>query len=95
MAKPVLDIERLSPDERLDLLEKLWESLTKEPGGIRLTEAQREDLDRRLDELDRGQVEGIPWDEVLKQIRKRSRRSHPFSDSQPRRIWMTPSVGMS
>ncbi len=38
-----------------------------------LTEAQREDLDRRLDELDRGEVEGIPWDEVLKQIRKRSR----------------------
>jgi putative addiction module component (TIGR02574 family) len=73
MAKPVLDIERLSTDERLDLLEKLWESLTKEPGGIPLTEAQREDLDRRLDELDRGQVEGIPWDEVLKQIRKRSR----------------------
>ena len=72
MAKPVLDIERLSADERLDLLERLWESLTKEPGGVPLTEAQREDLDRRLDELDRGEVEGIPWDEVLKQIRKRS-----------------------
>ena len=72
MAKPVLDIERLSADERLDLLERLWESLTNEPGGVPLTEAQREDLDRRLDELDRGEVGGIPWDEVLKQIRKRS-----------------------
>jgi putative addiction module component (TIGR02574 family) len=73
MAKPVLDIERLSADERLDLLERLWESLTREPGGVPLTRAQREDLDRRLDELDRGEVQGIPWDEVLKQIRSRSR----------------------
>ena len=73
MAKPVLDIERLSADERLDLLERLWDSLTKEPGGVPLTKAQREDLDRRLDELDRGEVDGIPWDEVLTQIRKRAR----------------------
>jgi putative addiction module component (TIGR02574 family) len=77
MAKPILDIERLSPDERLDLMERLWESLRKNPSTVPLTNAQREELDRRLDDLEadiqRGASLGIPWDEVLQRIRSRSR----------------------
>jgi putative addiction module component (TIGR02574 family) len=77
MAKPTLDIERLSPDERLELMEQLWESLRKEPSSVPLTKAQREELDRRLDDLEsdiqKGVPLGIPWDEVLQRIRNRSR----------------------
>jgi putative addiction module component (TIGR02574 family) len=77
MAKPTLDIERLSPDERLELMEQLWESLRKEPSSVPLTTAQREELDRRLDDLEsdiqKGVPLGIPWDEVLQRIRNRSR----------------------
>ena len=76
MAKPTLDIERLSPDERLELMEQLWESLRKEPSSVPLTNAQREELDRRLDDLEsdiqKGVPLGIPWDEVLQRIRNRS-----------------------
>ena len=77
MSKPTLDIERLSPDERLELMELLWESLRKDPSSVPLTDAQREELDRRLDELEadvqRGASLGIPWDEVLQRIRNRAR----------------------
>jgi putative addiction module component (TIGR02574 family) len=77
MAKPTLDIERLSPDERLELMEQLWESLRKEPSSVPLTNAQREELDRRLDDLEsdiqKGVPLGIPWDEVLQRIRNRPR----------------------
>jgi putative addiction module component (TIGR02574 family) len=38
-----------------------------------LTDAQREELDRRLDDLERSGTEGIPWEEVLRQIRKRAK----------------------
>jgi putative addiction module component (TIGR02574 family) len=38
-----------------------------------LTPAQREELDRRLDELDRGEGESIPWDEVKRRLRDRSK----------------------
>jgi len=76
MTKPTLDIEKLSPDERLELLEELWDSLGKEPSSVPLTRAQQEELDRRLDDLDadieRGAPLGIPWDEVLQRIRNRS-----------------------
>lgn len=37
-----------------------------------MTNAQREELDRRLDELDREGPIGIPWDEVLGRIRGRT-----------------------
>jgi putative addiction module component (TIGR02574 family) len=60
MAKPTLDIERLSPDERLDLMEQLWESLRKDPSSVPLTDAQREELDRRLDDLEADIQRGPP-----------------------------------
>ena len=66
-----IDITRLSPEERLRLLEVLWESLTPTPEAVPLTDAQREELDRRLDELDREGPIGIPWEEVLSRIRSR------------------------
>jgi putative addiction module component (TIGR02574 family) len=77
MAKSTVDIDRLSPDERLELMEQLWESLRKDPSSVPLTDAQREELDRRLDDLDsdiqKGGPLGIPWDDVLQRIRNRSR----------------------
>jgi putative addiction module component (TIGR02574 family) len=64
------DIAKLSPEERLELLEQLWDSLS--PEAIPMTEAQKEELDRRLDELDREGPIGIPWNEVLDRIRNRA-----------------------
>jgi putative addiction module component (TIGR02574 family) len=73
MGKHHVDIASLTPDERLDLLEELWDSLAASPETIPLTEAQRAELDRRLDDLEREGPVGIPWDEVLSRIRGRSR----------------------
>jgi putative addiction module component (TIGR02574 family) len=73
MSKPALNIDDLSPEERLRLIEELWDSLNETPGTVPLTNAQREELDRRLDDLERSGPEGIPWDQVLQQIRSRSR----------------------
>jgi putative addiction module component (TIGR02574 family) len=73
MSKPALNIGDLSSEERLRLIEELWDSLTEKPGAVPLTHAQQEELDRRLDDLERSGSEGIPWDQVLQQIRSRSR----------------------
>ena len=72
MRQPAFNIHDLSPEERLRLLERLWESLTADPESVPVTASQRDELDRRLDEMDRGDVAGIPWDEVLRQIRGRA-----------------------
>ena len=69
MSKPALDIHQMSTDERLQLLEDLWESLRRSPADVPFTEVQRVELDRRLDELDRDGPVGIPWEEVLRRIK--------------------------
>jgi putative addiction module component (TIGR02574 family) len=66
-----LDIAALTPEERLSLLEEIWDSLAKTPAAIPLTKDQRDELDRRLDELEREGPVGIPWEEVLRRIRHR------------------------
>ena len=67
-----VDIANLSAEERLRLLEELWDSLSATPEAVPLTSAQREELDRRLDELDRDGPTGIPWEDVLRRIHSRT-----------------------
>jgi len=66
MSEPAVDITRLSPAERLRLLEQLWDSLSDD--DVPLTSAQRRELDRRLDDLEREGPRGIPWEEVLDRL---------------------------
>jgi putative addiction module component (TIGR02574 family) len=73
MSKPALNIDDLTPEERLRLIEDLWDSLTEKPETVPLTDAQRTELDRRLDDLEQSGPVGIPWDEVLQQIRSRAK----------------------
>jgi len=68
MGKAAIDLDALSTDERLTLLEDLWESLSKNPAAVPLTDAQRAELDRRLDDLEQDEPTGIPWEEVLARI---------------------------
>ena len=69
MATARIDISRLSPTERLQLVEELWDSLT--PADIPLMPAQAAELDRR-EALHRADPQrGRPWREVLDEIEHR------------------------
>jgi len=68
----MIDFASLSAEERLQLLEQLWDSLAAAPATVPVTAAQRAELDRRLDELDREGPVGIPWNDVLHAIRTRA-----------------------
>jgi len=65
-----VNVKVLTRDEKLQLLEELWDSL--EPDDIPLTDVQRRELDQRLDELEREGPRGIPWEQVLREIQGRS-----------------------
>ncbi|HEX9775786.1 MAG TPA: addiction module protein [Actinomycetota bacterium] len=63
--KPAIDLQRLTSEERLDLIEELWESLDDEQrDSVALTPDQVKELDRRLDDLEREGVSGLTPDEV-------------------------------
>ena len=59
---PTLDISRLSPKERLDLIGELWDSLTTEE--VQLTPAQERELERRIASFDDDAKNAIPWESI-------------------------------
>jgi len=56
------ELARLSPRQRLELIERLWESLEDE--DLPLIEAQRAQLDRRIEGFDQDREQSIPWGEA-------------------------------
>lgn len=78
MGKAVVDVSKLSRDERLDLLDELWASLGRYGEALPLDENQRIELDRRLDELDAEKSEptGFSWDQVVAMARFRGLLSY-------------------
>jgi putative addiction module component (TIGR02574 family) len=66
MGKPALDISTLTPDEKCDLIDDLWRSLS--PGDLPLQHADRDELDRRLDRLDREGAGDLTWAEVYAEM---------------------------
>lgn len=73
MSTPTVDIKKLTADERLRLIEDLWESLRKTPDSVPLTPAQIAELDRRLDEMDNGETASTSWDELKSKLLDRLR----------------------
>jgi putative addiction module component (TIGR02574 family) len=67
MAQALFDFSRLTPDERIDLAEELWDSLAEDQAPA-MTEAQGEELDRRLAAYREDRDPGRPWEEVLREI---------------------------
>ena len=63
-----LGIDRLSADERLELMHEIWDSIAAEPGTIHLTDAQRQELERRLAEHEVNPGDAVPWEQVKAEI---------------------------
>jgi putative addiction module component (TIGR02574 family) len=61
----------LSLEQRLHLVEELWDSIAAEQGMLDLTEAQKRELDQRLDAYELDQDPGRTLTDVISDIRKR------------------------
>jgi putative addiction module component (TIGR02574 family) len=66
-----LGIDRMSVNDRLQLLHEIWDSLESEMEQSPLTDAQRSELDRRTAALDANPADVIPWEEVEARARAR------------------------
>lgn len=68
----ITDILKLSVAERIQLVGDIWDSVAEAPESIPLTDAEKLELDRRLDAYHRNPTEGTPWEVVRERIRHRS-----------------------
>lgn len=74
IASTLAEITSLSIDERLALVEAIWDSIAAESEKLSLTEAQRLELERRLADDAANPDDVVSWDEVRAQALARARR---------------------
>ena len=60
------EILDMSVDERISMIEKIWDSIEHE--NISLTEAQQQELDRRLERYEKGETNFVSWDSIKREL---------------------------
>lgn len=69
VAKNLLDtVIALPVQDRLELVDRLSESLRRDLSDAALSDEHRRILEQRLAEFERDPDEGLPWDQVKAQI---------------------------
>lgn len=68
MGKPIFDFSHLTVAERIQLAEDLWDSLSDAPEVLELTEAQRDELDRRLQAHRADPEAAISWETLRQEL---------------------------
>ena len=61
----------LSPTEKLQLVEDLWDDLASRPSDVPVPSWQIEELERRRANLISNPATGLDWDEVKRRARRR------------------------
>lgn len=59
-------INNLSRNEKLILIEKLWDSIISEPENVPFPDFHKKILDERHKTFEKDRAEGTPWTEVRK-----------------------------
>jgi putative addiction module component (TIGR02574 family) len=64
----------LSPAEKLQLVEDLWDELASTPASVPIHDWQKDELARRKANLMANPASALSWDEVKRRVRSRHGR---------------------
>ena len=64
------EITRLSPPERLELIEKLWDSLSD--ADVAVSPAQQAELARRTASFSEDRAQSVSWEDFKAELARRS-----------------------
>jgi putative addiction module component (TIGR02574 family) len=68
-----LGIDQLSIDDRLALLEEIWESISATPEQLPVTDEQKQLLDRRVAELKANPENVLTWEQIKSHVLRQPR----------------------
>jgi putative addiction module component (TIGR02574 family) len=74
MSTDALSLFDLTPPEKLQLVEDLWDDLASTPSDVPIHEWQKEELARRKANLLNKPASGVTWDDMKARIRSRHGR---------------------
>jgi putative addiction module component (TIGR02574 family) len=69
MSQEIPSVFDLSPSEKLQLVEDLWDDLAASPEAIPVHDWQKAELARRKENLSKNPGSGLTWDEVKRRVR--------------------------
>ena len=64
----------LSPAEKLQLVQDLWDDLAASPDDVPIDDSQIAELNRRKANLQKNPASGLSWEETKRRIRSRHGR---------------------
>ena len=64
-------ITALSIDERIALVQAIWDSIAAETDQLPLTDPQKREFDRRIADLDANPENVLTWEEIKARVRGR------------------------
>ena len=62
--------KNLSIPDRIRLVEEIWDTIAEENEAFELTDAQKRELDRRLESAQNSPRQGRTWDEIKAEFMK-------------------------
>jgi putative addiction module component (TIGR02574 family) len=65
-----LGIDRLGVEERLTLVEEIWDSIAADSTALPLSPEQRQELERRLAAHEANPEDTVPWSDVRESLSK-------------------------
>jgi putative addiction module component (TIGR02574 family) len=65
---PIDQILDLPAAERVEIAQRIWESVIEHPEDILLTESQRDELERRWRAFEQNPDEGEAWEDVKRSL---------------------------
>ena len=74
MSQKAPSIFDLSPSEKLQLVEDLWDDLAATPDAVPIHDWQKQELARRKTNLLKHPASGLGWEEVKRRVRGRHGR---------------------
>jgi putative addiction module component (TIGR02574 family) len=72
MAVPILPLDEMTVEDKLQAMETLWESLSADPAAIKSPAWHEEELRRRERKIASGEAKFIDWDKAKADIRRRT-----------------------
>jgi putative addiction module component (TIGR02574 family) len=65
----VEEILQLSAEERISIIEMIWDSLDSEQGDDLLTQEQQAEINRRIERHERGESKIVSWEEIESRLK--------------------------
>ena len=68
---PLSEVLELEVPERIRLAQAIWDSISEVPDAVPLSEADKAEIDRRLEAYYRDPKAGLPWSDVKAKLLSR------------------------